>query len=59
MDHNGMAVRRISAKTSVSMREGRSHFGSILSHLLRQVGMQYEVRVDENNKPFLWLSAGR
>ena len=59
MDHNGMAVRRIAAEAPVTMRAGRSHFGSIFSHLLRQVGMQYEVRVDENNKPFLWLSAGR
>lgn len=59
LDHNGMAVRRIATGTPVTMRAGRSHFSSIFSHLLRQVGMQYEVRVDENNKPFLWLSAGR
>ncbi|MEK6250028.1 MAG: hypothetical protein N2C12_17725 [Planctomycetales bacterium] len=59
LDHNGMAVHRIDVNTKVKMQAGRKHYSTILRKILSQVQMDYEVRVDENNKPFLWITPGR
>ncbi|MFP6657419.1 MAG: hypothetical protein VB853_04500 [Pirellulales bacterium] len=57
LDHNGMAVGRIDPMTTtVTLRAGKSHFGGILNHLLRQPQLRYEVRVDDNQQPFLWIT---
>jgi hypothetical protein len=51
-----IAARSIDLDSSVKMRAGRLRYHSILNHLLRQVDLDYEVRVDENDKPILWIS---
>ncbi|MDH3718008.1 MAG: hypothetical protein OES79_07785, partial [Planctomycetota bacterium] len=56
-DHNGMARQRIEPDQAiVQMRARKSHYAAILRSLLRQVGMTYEVRVDDDQQPFLWLT---
>jgi hypothetical protein len=57
LDHNGMALGRIDpATTTVNLRAGKSHYGGILNHLLRQPRLRYEARVDDNQQPFLWIT---
>jgi hypothetical protein len=56
-DHNGMARQRIDPdRAIVRMQAGKSHYAAILRSLLRQVGMTFEVRVDDDQQPFLWLT---
>lgn len=57
LDHNKLALHRIDpATTQVTMQAGNAHYGSVLKTLLFQAGMKYEVRVDEADRPFLWIT---
>ncbi len=56
-DHNGLARERVDlAKTKVSLPEGKTYYKKILDRILSQVHLQCEVRLDEANKPFVWVS---
>ena len=60
LDHNGLALRRIDPqRTMVTIRGGKTYSGAILRHVLSQAGLQDTPRVDENDKPFLWISPVR
>lgn len=57
LDHNGMALNRVDPHAvMVTIEAGKLHYGGILNDLLRQARLRYEVRVDENKKPFLWVT---
>ncbi len=57
LDHNGMALGRIDTHAvMVTIEAGKLHYGGIINDLLRQARLRYEVRVDENKKPFLWVT---
>ncbi|MGB6041909.1 MAG: hypothetical protein WBF93_02015 [Pirellulales bacterium] len=56
-DHNGLAQQRVKPDEAiVTMHDGKSHSASILRQLLGQVRLTYEVRTDDNQKPFLWIT---
>ncbi|NIL98104.1 MAG: hypothetical protein GTO53_09900 [Planctomycetales bacterium] len=56
-DHNSLARRRIEPQRRlVLIRLKKTHTAALLKEILRQVHMQYEVRLDESDQPFLWLT---
>ena len=58
IDRNALARHGIDpAKKLVSMPRGRTTYGIALRRLLFQASMQYEVRYDESDTPFLWITS--
>ncbi len=56
-DHNNMARRGIDvAKASISLPAERLTYSNVLKKLLYQARLKYELRVDEADKPLLWIS---
>jgi hypothetical protein len=52
-----LQLKRIDpAKTEVSLPPGRTFYGKILSQSLFNARLDYELRVDERGKPFLWIT---
>lgn len=59
-DHNGMARQRIDpARDTVAYQSAQTFYQKLLDRLLLQVNLKEEVRVDEANRPFLWISPKR
>jgi len=58
-DRSSISSDQIDLKTMVKMQAQRASYKTILTQLLNQVGLNDEVRVDENGKPFLWISPNR
>jgi hypothetical protein len=57
MDQIAMARERIDpTKALVSLPKGRTAYGIALRKLLFQAKLKYEVRLDEADQPFLWIS---
>lgn len=57
LDQNGIARARADlAKSKVSVKKGRMTYSSALSQMLAKAKLKYELRVDENEKPFLWIT---
>ena len=60
MDHNSMVRNRIDPATvKVSVPAGRTFYKKILDRLLSQVGLTCQLRVDEAEKPFLWITSAK
>ena len=56
-DYNAMARDRIDLDTvKVNVPAGRTYYKKILDRVLSQARLYCEVRVDEVNTPFLWIS---
>ncbi len=56
-DQNGMARQRIDPdRKLVSFPAKRTFYSRILKNLLFQAKLKYEVRLDEADNPFLWIS---
>ncbi len=56
-DHNSMARHGIDGdKVEVSLPRGRTYYKKIIDKLLYQAKMKSELRIDENDKPFIWAS---
>ncbi len=59
-DHNGLARHKIDpAQVKVSLPPGRTYYQGILDRLLNQAQLKGELRIDEAEKPFLWISTLR
>lgn len=57
VDHNALARHGIDpAKQIVSHPRSRTNYSQVLRTILFQAGLKYELRVDEADKPFLWIS---
>jgi len=56
-DHNSLALRKVKLDTPVSLPAGKRLYSKLLTEILGKVRCRYEIRVDENGKPFLWISA--
>ncbi|MGC4001832.1 MAG: hypothetical protein QM811_01235 [Pirellulales bacterium] len=54
-DHNGLAAKRVVFDKPVSLPSGKTYYYKLLRDVLSKCGAKYEVRVDENGKPFLWI----
>ncbi|MCU0875686.1 MAG: hypothetical protein MUE50_25420 [Pirellulaceae bacterium] len=56
-DHNSLARHQIDpAQINVSLPAGRTYYQGALDRLLNQAQLKCELRVDEAEKPFLWIS---
>jgi len=56
-DYNALARDRIDLATvKVSVPAGRTYYKKILDRVLSQARLYCEIRVDEVNTPFLWIS---
>jgi hypothetical protein len=58
IDHNSVARRSIDLAQKVSLPKGNTYYSRALEKLLYQARLKYEVRIDEADKPFLWITAG-
>lgn len=57
VDQNSLARQKIDfATTKVSLPKTNTFYGSILEKLLFQARLKYEVRLDEADQPFLWIT---
>jgi len=60
MDHNSLIRFRIDpSKVQVAIPAGKTFYKKILDHLLSQAGMSAELRVDEADTPFLWITTAK
>ena len=56
-DYNALARDRIDMKTvKVNVPAGRTYYKKILDRVLSQARLYCEIRVDEVNTPFIWIS---
>lgn len=56
-DHNSLARQRIDpAEVKVSLPAGRTYYQGAIDRLLNQAQLKSDLRVDEADKPFLWIS---
>ena len=59
-DHNGLARHQIDPpQVKVSLPPGRTYYQGILDRLLNQAQLKGELRIDEAEKPFFWISTLR
>jgi hypothetical protein len=56
LDHNNMARHRIDLAKELSLPAKRTYYSKVLDQVLFAVDLKYELRVDENDKPFLWIT---
>jgi hypothetical protein len=58
IDYNGLARREVDlTSTKVSFPRANTYYAKILGQILFQAKLKYEVRVDEADKPFLWVTS--
>ena len=58
IDYNSLARQRIDlTKTKVSLPSGNTFYAKILDRVLSQAKLSWEIRVDEAEEPFLWISS--
>jgi hypothetical protein len=55
-DHNNMVLHEIDLTQLVAVPARRTFYGKVLDQVLYKAGLQCETRVDENDKPFLWVT---
>lgn len=56
-DHNSLARHQIDpARINVTLPAGRTYYQGAIDRLLNQAQLKSELRVDEAEKPFLWIS---
>jgi len=57
IDYNALARLEVDlAKTKVELPKANTFYGKALDRILFQANLKYEVRTDEADKPFLWIS---
>jgi hypothetical protein len=56
-DHNGLARQQIDpTKLRCSLPQGKTYYKAILDRILSPAHLKCEVRIDEADKPFVWIS---
>jgi hypothetical protein len=58
IDHNSVARRSIDLNQKVDLPKANTFYGRALDQLLIQAKLKHELRIDEADKPFLWITAG-
>lgn len=56
LDQNSLARQRVDLKTKVNLPKANLSYARVLDKLLSQVKCKAEMRLDEANKPFLWIT---
>ena len=60
LDHNSLARQRVDLKAIKSTYpKGNTFYGKILDQILFQAKLKYELRLDEADQPFLWVTTIR
>jgi hypothetical protein len=59
LDHNALARSSVNMNTKVTLSDPSTFYARALDRLLLQAKLKYEIRVDEAEKPFLWLTTLR
>lgn len=55
-DHNSLARHEIDLATKVELPKTNTYYDRILDRLLIQAKLKYELRIDEADKPLLWIT---
>jgi len=56
IDHNALARGEISLDAKVSLPAGNTFYSKVLDRLLFQARLKYDLRLDEADHPFLWIT---
>jgi hypothetical protein len=59
IDHNSLAREGIEQSTKVDLPKTNTFYDRVLDRILFSAGLKYELRVDEADKPFLWVTTLR
>ena len=55
-DHNALAKHAVDVQTKVSFAPKKTFYKKIIDDLLYQAMLRSELRVDDADKPFLWIT---
>jgi len=59
-DYNSLARQRVELdKAKVSTKKGKKSYASVVDEILYQARLKAEMRIDEAEKPFLWITTLR
>lgn len=59
-DYNNLAMQRVDLqKAKVSTKKGKKSYASVVDEILYQARCKAEMRIDEAEKPFLWITTIR
>ena len=56
LDYNSLARQEIDLATKVELPKTNTYYDRILDRLLNQAKLKYELRIDEAQKPLLWIT---
>jgi hypothetical protein len=56
-DHNAIALQDIDLNTKVSLPAKKTYYKKIIDDLLFQAKLRSELRVDDRDEPFLWITS--
>jgi hypothetical protein len=59
LDHNALARGETNLATKVTLPKSNTYYSRALDRLLSQARLKYDLRVDEAEKPFLWVTTLR
>lgn len=59
VDHNALVRERVDFDQKVSLPRASTYYGRALDRLLFQAKLKFELRLDEGDKPFLWITTQR
>lgn len=59
IDYNSLARYNADLNSKVNFPSANTFYGNVLDRTLFQAKLKYELRVDEANKPFLWITTVR
>lgn len=56
LDHNSILLHKANLQIPVDLPKANTFYGAALDRLLAQARLKYDLRLDEANKPFLWIT---
>lgn len=56
IDHNALAMEKVDFAKKVSLPRASTYYGRALDRLLLQAKLKFDLRLDEADKPFLWIT---
>jgi len=56
IDHNSVVRFQVDLATPVDLPKANTFYAAALDRMLFQAKLKYELRIDEANKPFLWVT---
>jgi hypothetical protein len=59
IDHNSLAKFEVDLNAKIDLPSAKTFYAAVLDRTLFQAKLKYELRVDEADKPFLWITTLR